>query len=137
VLNPSDLTKLVVQSPAVSPRRSAGWRMQGHIKRRPDPGDRRALLVVLTDKGRRRRRTGGRRAGLVLRTTSWPTFRAPERAELTVLLRKVLDRLEVHTKYDEKCLAASPQLTATSGTHVAVGSTSADRCWSEREGSRH
>ena len=59
-------------------------------------GDRRALLVVLTDKGRR----AAERANAELRSyydELLVDLSARERSELTSLLRKVLDRLEVAT----------------------------------------
>jgi MarR family transcriptional regulator, organic hydroperoxide resistance regulator len=96
VLNPSDLTKLVVQSPGGLTKTLRRLEDAGHIRRRPDPGDRRALLVVLTEKGRR----AAERAEVELDSyydNLLADVSAPERAELTVLLRKVLDRLEVHT----------------------------------------
>jgi DNA-binding MarR family transcriptional regulator len=96
VLNPSDLTKLVVQSPGGLTKTLRRLEDAGHIRRRPDPGDRRALLVVLTEKGRR----AAERADVELDSyydDLLADVSAPERAELTVLLRKVLDRLEVHT----------------------------------------
>jgi DNA-binding MarR family transcriptional regulator len=96
VLNPSDLTKLVVQSPGGLTKTLRRLEDAGHIRRRPDPGDRRALLVVLTEKGRR----AAERAEVELDSYYdhlLADVSAPERAELTVLLRKVLDRLEVHT----------------------------------------
>ena len=53
VLNPSNLTRLVVQSPGGLTKTLRRLEDAGYVRRRPDPADRRALLVVLTDKGRR------------------------------------------------------------------------------------
>ena len=96
VLNPSDLTKLVVQSPGGLTKTLRRLEDAGHIRRRPDPADRRALLVVLTDEGRR----AAERANDELRAYYDPLIvdlSPEERAALTSLLRKVLDRLEVAT----------------------------------------
>ena len=94
VLNPSDLTRLVVQSPGGLTKTLRRLEDAGHIRRRPDPADRRALLVVLTDKGR----VAAERADVELHSyydDLLADVSAHERAELTSLLRKVLDRLEV------------------------------------------
>jgi DNA-binding MarR family transcriptional regulator len=96
VLNPSDLTKLVIQSPGGLTKTLRRLEDAGHILRRPDPADRRALLVVLTDQGRR----AAERVNDELRTyydELLVDLSAEERSELTSLLRKVLDRLEVAT----------------------------------------
>lgn len=53
VLNPSDLTTLVIQSPGGLTKTLRRLEDTGLVRRRPDPADRRALLVVLTPKGRR------------------------------------------------------------------------------------
>ncbi len=118
VLNPSDLTKLVVQSPGGLTKTLRRLEDAGHIRRRPDPADRRALLVVLTEKGRRRRRTSRRRAAFVLR-------RAPCRliglgafgAELAAAqgARSTGNR----NRDDEKCLASSGHVTAAAHVRVA------------------
>src|ERR1700677_4245361 len=96
VLNPSDLTRLVVQSPGGLTKTLRRLEDAGYIRRRPDPADRRALLVVLTDKGRRAAGRGARGLasdyGDLLGDLS-----TRERTELTLLLRQVLDRLEVAT----------------------------------------
>jgi DNA-binding MarR family transcriptional regulator len=95
-LNPSDLTRLVVQSPGGLTKTLRRLEDAGHIRRRPDPADRRALLVVLTEKGRR----AAERVDLALDSyydDLLADLSAPERAQLTVLLRKVLDRLESAT----------------------------------------
>lgn len=96
VLNPSDLAKSVVQSPGGLTKTLRRLEDAGHVRRRPDPTDRRALLVVLTEKGRR----AAERAAA--ETHSYyeellVDLSAHERAELTSLLRKVLDRLEIAT----------------------------------------
>jgi DNA-binding MarR family transcriptional regulator len=96
VLNPSELTRLVVQSPGGLTKTLRRLEDAGHIRRRPDPADRRALLVVLTDKGRR----AAERADTELHSyydDLLGDLSARERAELTLLLRQVLDRLEVAT----------------------------------------
>jgi DNA-binding MarR family transcriptional regulator len=96
VLNPSSLTRLVVQSPGGLTKTLRRLEDAGHVRRRPDPADRRALLVVLTDKGRR----AAERANAELRSyydDLLVDLSARERSELTSLLRKVLDRLEVAT----------------------------------------
>jgi DNA-binding MarR family transcriptional regulator len=97
VLNPSDLTKMVVQSPGGHTKTLRRLEEAGHVRRRPDPADRRALPVVLTDKGRR----AAERANAEIRSYYDELLfdlSAQERAELTSLLRKVLDRLEVATE---------------------------------------
>jgi DNA-binding MarR family transcriptional regulator len=96
VLNPTDLTRLVVQSPGGLTKTLRRLEDAGHIRRRPDPADRRALLVVLTDKGRR----AAERADMELHSyydDLLGDLSAQGRAELTSLLRQVLDRLEVAT----------------------------------------
>jgi DNA-binding MarR family transcriptional regulator len=96
VLNPSSLTRLVVQSPGGLTKTLRRLEDAGYVRRRPDPADRRALLVVLTDKGRR----AAERANAELRSyydDLLVDLSARERSELTSLLRKVLDRLEVAT----------------------------------------
>jgi DNA-binding MarR family transcriptional regulator len=96
VLNPSDLTKLVVQSPGGLTKTLRRLEDAGHIRRRPDPADRRALLVVLTEKGRR----AAERADVELHSyydELLADLSASERSELSLLLRKVLDRLEIAT----------------------------------------
>ena len=96
VLNPTDLTRLVVQSPGGLTKTLRRLEDAGHIRRRPDPADRRALLVVLTDKGRR----AAERADMELHSyydDLLGELSAQERAELTSLLRQVLDRLEIQT----------------------------------------
>ena len=96
MLNPSDLTRLVVQSPGGLTKTLRRLEDAGHIRRRPDPADRRALLVVLTDKGR----VAAERADVELHSyydDLLADVSAHERAELTSLLRKVLDRLEIQT----------------------------------------
>jgi DNA-binding MarR family transcriptional regulator len=94
VLNPSELTTLVVQSPGGLTKTLRRLEDAGHIRRRPDPGDRRALLVVLTEKGRR----AAERADVALHSyydDLLVDLSTQERSELTLVLRKVLDRLEV------------------------------------------
>jgi DNA-binding MarR family transcriptional regulator len=96
VLNPSDLTRLVVQSPGGLTKTLRRLEDAGYIRRRPDPADRRALLVVLTDKGRR----AAERADRELHSyydDLLGDLSTRERTELTLLLRQVLDRLEVAT----------------------------------------
>jgi DNA-binding MarR family transcriptional regulator len=96
VLNPSDLTRLVVQSPGGLTKTLRRLEDAGYIRRRPDPADRRALLVVLTDKGRR----AAERADRELHSyydDLLGDLSTRESTELTLLLRQVLDRLEVAT----------------------------------------
>jgi DNA-binding MarR family transcriptional regulator len=96
VLNPSRLTNLVVQSPGGLTKTLRRLEDAGYIRRRPDPADRRALLVVLTDKGRR----AAERANAELRSSydeMLVDLSAQERSDLAPLLRKVLDRLEAAT----------------------------------------
>jgi DNA-binding MarR family transcriptional regulator len=95
-LNPSDLTRLVVQSPGGLTKTLRRLEDAGHVRRRPDPADRRALLVVLTDKGR----SAAERAEVELHSyydDLLCDLSSHERAELTSLLRQVLDRLEIQT----------------------------------------
>jgi len=92
-LNPSRLTNLVVQSPGGLTKTLRRLEDAGHIRRRADPGDRRALLVVLTEKGRR----AAEHADAELRSHYdglLVDLSAEERSDLASLLRKVLDRLE-------------------------------------------
>jgi DNA-binding MarR family transcriptional regulator len=96
VLSPSHLTNLVVQSPGGLTKTLRRLEDAGHIRRRADPSDRRALLVVLTDKGRR----AAEHADAELRShydELCADLSAEEHAELGRLLRKVLDRLEPAT----------------------------------------
>jgi DNA-binding MarR family transcriptional regulator len=95
-LNPSQLTNLVVQSPGGLTKTLRRLEDAGHIRRRADPGDRRALLVVLTDKGRR----AAEHADAELRSYYdglLVDLSAEERSALASLLRNVLDRLETAT----------------------------------------
>jgi DNA-binding MarR family transcriptional regulator len=96
VLNPSHLTRLVVQSPGGLTKTLRRLEDAGLVRRRPDPGDRRALLVVLTDKGRRAAERANAELGSYY-DELLVDLSARERSELTALLRKVLDRLEVAT----------------------------------------
>jgi DNA-binding MarR family transcriptional regulator len=96
VLSPSHLTNLVVQSPGGLTKTLRRLEDAGYIRRRTDPADRRALLVVLTDKGRR----AAVRADDELRSYYDDLLfdlSVHERADLASLLRKVLDRLEAAT----------------------------------------
>ena len=96
VLNPSDLTKLVVQSPGGLTKTLRRLEDAGHIVRRPDPADRRALLVELTEQGRR----AADQANGELHTyydALLVDLSDEERSALTSSLRKVLDRLEIAT----------------------------------------
>jgi DNA-binding MarR family transcriptional regulator len=96
VLNPSHLTRLVVQSPGGLTNTLRRLEDAGLVRRRPDPGDRRALLVVLTDKGRRAAERANAELGSYY-DELLVDLSARERSELTALLRKVLDRLEAAT----------------------------------------
>src|ERR1700722_750937 len=96
VLNPSHLTRLVVQSPGGLTKTLRRLEDAGHVERRPDPADRRALLVELTDQGRR----AAEQANGQLHTyydALLVDLSDEERSALTSLLRKVLDRLEIAT----------------------------------------
>jgi DNA-binding MarR family transcriptional regulator len=96
VLNPSDLTAVVIQSPGGLTKTLRRLEDVGHIERRADPSDRRALLVVLTAKGRRVAKYAA------AATESYYDeilcdLSDEERKELASSLRKVLDRLEIKT----------------------------------------
>jgi DNA-binding MarR family transcriptional regulator len=96
VLNPSDLTTLVIQSPGGLTKTLRRLENSGLVRRRPDPGDRRALLVVLTPKGRR----AAEHALSELNSyydELLDDLSTQERVDLSSLLRKVLDRLELAT----------------------------------------
>nr|WP_276610694.1 MarR family transcriptional regulator [Kineococcus siccus] len=63
----------------------------GLLAREPDPGDRRGVLVALTDEGAaRQRRIGGRHAASIARHLG--EMEAGELADLTRLARAALDR---------------------------------------------
>jgi DNA-binding MarR family transcriptional regulator len=96
VLNPSRLTNLVVQSPGGLTKTLRRLEDAGHIRRRPDPADRRALLVVLTEKGRRAAERADAELGSYY-DELLADLSGEERSELTSLVRKVLDRLETAT----------------------------------------
>lgn len=53
VMTPTELASTLMLSPAGMTNRLDRLEASGHISRRPDPGDRRSSLVVLTDQGRR------------------------------------------------------------------------------------
>jgi DNA-binding MarR family transcriptional regulator len=95
-LNPSRLTNLVVQSPGGLTKTLRRLEDAGHIRRRPDPADRRALLVVLTDKGRRAAERAHAELGSYY-DALLVDLSGQERSELASLLRTVLDRLEAST----------------------------------------
>jgi DNA-binding MarR family transcriptional regulator len=95
-LNPSRLTNLVVQSPGGLTKTLRRLEDAGHIRRRPDPADRRALLVVLTDEGRRAAEQANAELGCYY-DELLVDLSGQERSELALLLRKVLDRLEAST----------------------------------------
>ena len=119
MLNPSDLTKLVVQSPGGLTKTLRRLEDAGHIRRRPDPADRRALLVVLTDEGRR----AAERANHELRAYYDPLIvdlSPEERASLTSLLRKVLDRLEVATGMTRSAWPPRPEREVATHPWVTV-----------------
>jgi DNA-binding MarR family transcriptional regulator len=93
VLSPTDLTRLVVQSPGGLTKTLRRLEDSGFISRRPDPADRRSLLVVLRPKGRR----AAQRA--LNDTESYfdevlGGLSDPDRVELATLVRTILDRLE-------------------------------------------
>ncbi|MEE6295023.1 MarR family winged helix-turn-helix transcriptional regulator [Georgenia wangjunii] len=48
----ADVAEQHMVDPSVISRQVAGLEQAGHVHRRPDPGDRRATLVSLTDEGR-------------------------------------------------------------------------------------
>ena len=96
MLNPSRLTNLVVQSPGGLTKTLRRLEDAGHIRRRPDPADRRALLVVLTDKGRRAAARADAELGSYY-DELLVDLSGDERSVLTALVRKVLDRLEAAT----------------------------------------
>jgi DNA-binding MarR family transcriptional regulator len=87
---------LVVQSPGGLTKTLRRLEEAGYVRRRPDPADRRALLVVLTDKGRRAAERANAELGSYY-DELLVDLSARERSELTALLRKVLDRLEAAT----------------------------------------
>ena len=93
VLRPSALTSAIVQSPGGLTKTLRRLEESGLIKRRADPADRRTLLVVLTATGRRAAERwlaeSNRYYEDLLRD-----FSADERAMLSFLIRRVLDRLE-------------------------------------------
>jgi DNA-binding MarR family transcriptional regulator len=95
-LSPTDLKGLVVQSPGGMTKTLRRLEDAGFIVRRPDPADGRSLLVVLTPKGRRAA------ARALADTESYFSevlveLSELERAELSILVRKMLDRLEPAT----------------------------------------
>lgn len=86
----SELSESVLSDPSTVSRHVAQLVERGHLERRPDPDDRRASLVAVTDSGRRaadrmRLRRNQRLGAVVGR---WPE---EERAELARLLNKLLD----------------------------------------------
>lgn len=93
VLSPTELTRAVIQSPGGLTKTLRRLEVSGLIRRRPDPTDRRSLLVVLTPKGRRA-------AERALADTEeyfaevLVELSDRERAELATLVRVILDRLE-------------------------------------------
>lgn len=86
----SELAESVLSDPSTVSRHVAQLVERGHLERRPDPDDRRASLVAVTDSGRRaadrmRLRRNQRLGAVVGR---WPE---DERVELARLLNKLLD----------------------------------------------
>jgi MarR family transcriptional regulator, organic hydroperoxide resistance regulator len=93
ILNPSALTTIVIQSPGGLTKTLLRLERAGHVRRVPDPADRRALLVELTSNGRR----AAKRATEAVDTyydELLMDLDVTEREQLAYLLRKVLDRLE-------------------------------------------
>ncbi len=86
----SALAETLLSDPSTVSRHVAQLVDRGHLERRPDPDDRRASLVAVTDSGRRAadrmRLRRNQRLGAVV--GGWPE---DERAELTRLLGKLLD----------------------------------------------
>ena len=96
VLNPSRLKALVMQSPGGLTKTLRRLEESGFVRRQSDPTDRRALLVVLTAKGRR----AAERAHAAVDTyydDLLAGLTTQQREQLTDLLRQLLDRLEVAT----------------------------------------
>jgi len=93
VLNPTALKTIVIQSPGGLTKTLQRLERAGHVRRVPDPADRRALLVELTAKGRR---AAVRAVDAVdaYYEELLADLDGTERAQLGYLLRKVLDRLE-------------------------------------------
>jgi DNA-binding MarR family transcriptional regulator len=93
-LSPTRLFKGLMLSSAGITSRLDRLERRGYVKRKPDPGDRRGVLVELTDAGRKvldeavRANTGGESQLLASLTT-------PERKQLAGLLKKLLSGLEL------------------------------------------
>lgn len=92
-MTPTALARLVMLSPAGMTNRIDRLEAAGLVERRPDPGDRRSSLIVLTDSGRERVDAAvtdhvANEAGLLAGLS------AAERRSLDDLLRKLLAGLE-------------------------------------------
>ena len=93
ILNPTALKTIVIQSPGGLTKTLRRLERAGHVRRRPDPADRRALLVEITAKGRRAA-TRAVDAVDAYYEELLTDLDGTEREQLSSLLRKVLDRLE-------------------------------------------
>lgn len=95
-LNPSKLQALVIQSPGGLTKTLRRLEASGLVRREHDAADRRALLVVLTAKGRR-----AAERSVAAYDAHYANLLGDlddeEREELNALLRKILDRLEETT----------------------------------------
>lgn len=85
-----ELAEEVLSDPSTVSRHVAQLVDRGHLERRPDPDDRRAGLIAVTESGRRaaQRMRERRNERLAEAVGGWPD---DERAELARLLSKLLD----------------------------------------------
>ncbi len=92
-LSPTRLQVLVIQSPGGLTKTLRRLEDAGYVRRRPDPDDRRSLLVELTAAGRK----ASGRATALLRSHYAKVlsgFTPDERPVLTDLMRRLIDELE-------------------------------------------
>ena len=93
VLSPTRLQGLVMQSPGGLTKTLRRLESAGLATRRTDPGDRRALLVEITAKGRKR----SERAEAAVSEHYRAVLDGVDRAEATAVVRRLLDGLETST----------------------------------------
>ena len=104
VLSPTRLQGVVIQSPGGLTKTLRRLESGGHVRRRTDPGDRRALLVELTAKGRRT----ADRATTAVGHHYERLLDGIDAAAVGAVVRPVLDRLEAMTGMPSSAAAGSP-----------------------------
>lgn len=123
VLSPTQLQVLVIQSPGGLTKTLRRLESAGHVRRRPDPGDRRSLLVELTPAGRR----ACARASAAVSAhydDVLADLDAGDRDQLQGLLERMLHRLGARTGH------STADGTGSASTPSSASRNSGDAMWS-------